>query len=155
MHKILWLLLSLFILLLDQFTKYLAIHQLILHQPHPITHFFNLTLAHNKGAAFSFLDHAGKNGVLFLTIFAITMSIVLLIWLLRLPRKDSWLSMALALTLGGALGNLIDRLHYGYVVDFIDIYKGQWHWPAFNIADSAICVGIIMLCLICTKKEQK
>jgi len=150
--QLLWLLLSFFILIIDQLTKHLALRTLILYKPLPLTAFFNLTLAHNTGAAFSFLDHAGKSGVLFLTLFALVMSIFILIWLLRLPKNSSWLSIALSLILGGALGNLLDRVRYGYVIDFMDVYIHQWHWPAFNIADSAICAGVFILCLICTKK---
>ena len=155
-YNLYWLLLSLIILLLDQLTKYLASHFLTLYQPLPLVPFFNLTLAYNTGAAFSLFAHM-KHSVLFLTLFAIAMSLFILVWLLRLTKNNTnaWLSIALALILGGALGNLLDRVLYGYVIDFIDVYWRIWHWPAFNIADSAICIGVAMVCLDCIKKQQK
>ena len=142
-----WLLLSFFILILDQLIKYSASHSLVLYQPRPLMPYLSLTLAHNTGAAFSVLAHTGHGGVWFLIAFAATMSLFLGAWLLHLSKQQYWLSAAIALVLGGALGNLLDRILYGYVVDFIDVYYGSWHWPAFNFADSAISIGIIMLIL--------
>ena len=146
------LLLSLIVVSFDQSAKYFALRFLTLYQPFPLTSFFNLTLAHNTGAAFILFSDT-QHGVLFLSAFAIAMSIFILIWLLRLPQSNTGLRLALSLILGGALGNLGDRIHYGYVIDFIDLYIDQWHWPAFNIADAAICVGISILAFTCIKKE--
>jgi signal peptidase II len=111
----------------------------------PVLPFLNLTLLHNTGAAFSFLGHSGQLGSLVFGGFAIVISVIIIIWLLRIPKNKYWLSVSLALILGGALGNLIDRIHHGYVIDFIYFYYHDWYWPAFNIADSAICIGAIML----------
>ncbi len=139
--------LSLLVLVLDQFTKYLALEYLTLYEEKPITLFFNLSLAHNKGAAFSFLSQAGQYGVWFLIGFSLVMSLFIFVWLLRVAKNKGALGVSLALILGGALGNLLDRIRYGYVIDFIDIYIKNWHWPAFNIADSAICIGMVLLLL--------
>jgi signal peptidase II len=108
-----------------------------------VTPFFNLVLAHNTGAAFSFLADAGGWQRWFFTGVAVVISIVLAVLLPR--QRDPWLSAALALVLGGALGNLYDRLTLGRVVDFIQIHAGGYYWPAFNVADSAITVGVVLL----------
>ena len=102
-------------------------------------------MAYNKGAAFSFLSHAGDLGRYFLIIVAIAVVIMLLVWLYQLPKSDWWRGVAYASIVGGAVGNLYDRIVHGHVVDFIDFYVGDWHWPAFNLADSAITLGVIML----------
>jgi signal peptidase II len=106
---------------------------------------FNLTLAHNLGAAFSFLADEGGWQTYFLSGLAIVMAMVFSIWLYRTPKKDRWTRLGLSLIIGGAIGNLIDRLQYGYVIDFLDLYVGTHHWPAFNVADSAICIGTGLL----------
>ena len=107
--------------------------------------FVNLTLTHNTGAAFSLLHRAGGWQRWLFAALAVVVSIAIVIWLKRLPRNARWTAAGLALVLGGALGNLWDRLAHGYVVDFIDFYYGEWHWPAFNVADSAITLGAVML----------
>jgi len=108
--------------------------------------FFNLTLLYNTGVAFSFMADAGGWQRWLFTLLAAIISLIILIWMARTPRSQVWVNSALAMILGGAIGNnLIDRLLYGYVIDFIDIYYQNWHWPVFNIADSAITVGAIML----------
>lgn len=140
-----WLWLSLFVILLDQGTKYLALSQLPLHQPISILPFFNFTLVYNTGAAFSFLADAGGWQQWFFLGLALIVSIGLVFWLRRLPSNAPWEAFAVALILGGALGNVIDRVWHGYVIDFIDLYYQGWHWPAFNIADSAITVGVVLL----------
>jgi signal peptidase II len=146
-----WLGLSLVVVILDQFTKFLASQYLQLQQPVEIFSWFNLTLVHNTGAAFSFLSHAGGWQRWFFIVLAITVSIIIMVWLLRLPAKQRWLACALALVLGGAIGNVWDRIVFGYVIDFIDVSISflPWQlfnpWPAFNIADSAISVGAVML----------
>jgi signal peptidase II len=112
-----------------------------------VTPFFNLTLAYNTGAAFSFLDSAPGWQIWFFGVIALVVSATLLIWLKRLPRQQWWLSIALACIIGGALGNLWDRVSYGHVIDFIQLHAYSFYWPVFNIADSAICLGAMMLVL--------
>ncbi len=140
-----WLVLAVVVVVLDQSTKALASRFLELHQPLPVLPFLNLTLMHNPGAAFSLLSDAGGWQRWFFTGLALAVSAVIVWWLRRLPREEKWQGTALALVLGGALGNVWDRLQLGYVVDFIDVYYRDWHWPAFNVADSAITVGAVLL----------
>ena len=146
-----WLGLSLVVVILDQFAKLMASQYLTLQQPVEIFSWINLTLVHNTGAAFSFLSQAGGWQRWFFILLAILVSIIIMIWLLRLPAKQRWLACALALVLGGAIGNVWDRIVFGYVVDYIDISISflPWRlfnpWPAFNIADSAISIGAVML----------
>lgn len=140
-----WLFLSLLVILLDQATKYLASFYLDLHVAVPVLPGLNMTLMHNTGAAFSFLSQAGGWQRWFFILLAVGISIFITVWLLKLPRQQRWLACSLALILGGAIGNLLDRAMLGYVVDFIDVYYRDLHWPAFNVADSAITVGAIML----------
>ncbi len=142
-----WLWLSALVIVLDLGTKYLASTNLDYGVSVPVLPFFNLTLLHNTGAAFSFLAEQGGWQRWFFAVLAIGVSVMLIAWLQRLPRSDRWLAIALALVLGGALGNLYDRLVLGYVVDFIHLYYGSYHFPAFNIADSAITVGAVMIAL--------
>jgi signal peptidase II len=106
---------------------------------------FNLTLLYNQGAAFSFLDGAGSWAAWMLGTLAVIVSVALIIWMLRTPPQKRWLLASLALILGGALGNVIDRIHQGYVVDFLLFHYKTWYFPAFNFADSAITAGAIML----------
>ena len=142
-----WLVLSAVIIALDLHTKQLASDNLVLYRPQEVFSWLNMTLAHNYGAAFSFLSDAGGWQRWFFTILASTVSLVLLVWLIRLPRKDWLTALGLAMILGGAIGNLVDRIRLGYVVDFIDFHIGDWHYPAFNVADSAITCGVILLLL--------
>lgn len=143
-----WLLLSAAIIGLDLWTKALALAHLELHQPVPVIDgLLNWTLTYNLGAAFSFLSDAGGWQRWFFSALALGVSGVLGVWLSRLPRHDWRQAVPFALIIGGALGNLVDRLRYGHVVDFIDAYWGSYHWPAFNIADSAIVAGAIGLVL--------
>jgi len=142
-----WLCLSVLIIGLDQFTKYLANTYLHAYQPHSITRFLNLTLAFNTGAAFNFLSNASGWQLYFFSLLAFIVSAVLIVWLLRLPRTDKLGAFALAMIIAGALGNLIDRILWGHVIDFIDLHIGVWHWPVFNVADSAITVGATILIL--------
>lgn len=145
-HRMQGLGLSLIVLCLDQLTKGLATHFLTLYEPLPLTSFFNLTLAYNTGAAFSLFAHA-KHSVLLLSLLATAVSVGVFVWLLCLPQNKAnrKLRIALALLLGGALGNLMDRVLYGYVVDFMDLYWHVWHWPAFNVADMCLCLAVGML----------
>ena len=140
-----WLMLAAVVVVLDQVTKALASRFLELHQPLPVLPFLDLTLMHNRGAAFSLLSDAEGWQRWFFTGLALAVSAVIVWWLRRLPREEKWQGTALALVLGGALGNVWDRLQLGYVVDFIDVYYRDWHWPAFNVADSAITVGAVLL----------
>lgn len=142
-----WLALSTVIILLDWHTKQLASAALVMFRPVEIFSWLNLTLAHNTGAAFSLLSDAGGWQRWFFTLLAIGVSVFLLVWLFRLERGQWPTALALALVIGGAVGNLIDRLRLGYVVDFIDVHYAGWHWPAFNVADAAITCGIIILLL--------
>lgn len=140
-----WLWVTVLVLAFDQWTKYLAVGALALYEPVPVMPSFNLMLAHNTGAAFSFLSDAGGWQRWFFVGLTLVISVVLLAWLYRLPRGQQLLPIALTLVLGGAWGNVYDRMAHGYVIDFIDWYVGSYHWPAFNIADAAICFGAGLL----------
>lgn len=140
-----WLWLSVAVVVLDQITKALADTQLVLYEPVPLIPMLNLTLMYNTGAAFSFLSGAGEWARWMFVLLAVVISLVIFRWLRQLEPGENWTAAGLSLILGGAVGNLIDRVSMGYVVDFIDVYYGQWHWPAFNIADSAITVGVVIL----------
>jgi signal peptidase II len=129
----------------DAFTKQRVSEALELYRPVEVLPWLNITLAHNYGAAFSFLSDAGGWQRWFFISLASVVSLVLLVWLLRLPRQEWRTGLGLSLVLGGAIGNLIDRVQLGYVVDFIDVHFGGWHYPAFNVADSAITCGVILL----------
>ncbi len=142
---LIWLLLTLIVFALDQWTKVLASAELALHQPLALMPYLNLTLMHNTGAAFSFLSDAGGWQRWFFSVLAVAVSGFLVVWLAKLPANDKWQCAALALILGGAIGNVVDRIRMGYVVDFIDVYYQDWHWPAFNVADSSITIGAVML----------
>lgn len=140
-----WLWLSAVVLVLDQATKRLVDTSMQLYQTIELIPSFQLTYMRNQGAAFSFLSGAGGWQRWFFIGLALLASVFICFWLKWLARTQRWEAVAWALVLGGALGNLIDRILYGYVIDFLDVYYGDWHWPAFNIADSAITVGVVML----------
>jgi len=140
-----WLLMSAVIVVLDLWTKSLATESLTLYRPVELTSWLNMTLAHNYGAAFSFLSDAGGWQRWLFTGLASVVTLVLMVWLLRLQAGEKLTGAALGLIIGGAIGNLADRVKHGYVVDFIDVYYRDWHWPAFNLADSAITCGVILL----------
>ena len=144
-HNLVWVGLSIVAIILDQWTKWIATEHLIYGQQNPVLPFLNWTLLHNYGAAFSFLSDAGGWQRYFFTGLAGIVSIIFLFWLMRMPKKMMVLPAAIALILGGAVGNLIDRVSLGYVVDFIHFYYNNSHFPAFNIADSAITLGTILL----------
>lgn len=147
MRKWKWYLISLLVIVADQLSKYLAMHLLLPYQSLSLLPILNFTLAYNTGAAFSFLSGAGNWHLWFFMGFSIIVSTIIIFWIIRLPNKEKLQLSALSLILGGAIGNLIDRFHFGYVVDFIDVYYKNYHWPIFNIADSAITVGAILLIL--------
>ncbi len=140
-----WLGISLVVILLDQLSKYFASTQLVYAEPLPVLPWFNLTLLFNRGAAFSFLSEAGGWQRWFFVAVSMTAAVFLTVWLHRLKPRQWSLALALALVIGGAVGNLIDRLWLGYVIDFIQLYYKSFYWPAFNVADSAITVGAVML----------
>jgi signal peptidase II len=140
-----WLWLSLLAVILDQASKLAIAGSMQLYQSIEIVPYFNLTYVHNTGAAFSFLSEAGGWQRWFFAGLALVISVVIAVWLARLKQHETLLAVALSLILGGAIGNLIDRLAYGYVIDFLDVYYQTWHWPAFSIADSAITLGVILM----------
>ncbi len=154
MKKWPWFVLVLVVICLDQASKYWASLDLMLYHPKPIFPMFSLTLAYNTGAAFSFLHNAGGWHRWFFTGFSLIMSIALIIWIIRLPSVARLQLAALSLILGGAIGNLIDRALFGFVIDFIDVYYKNHHWPVFNIADSAICIGAVLLLIDLCKNNR-
>ena len=151
-----WLVIAGLVLFADQLTKQLAEATLALHEPMPVLPYFNFMLAYNTGAAFSFLAGAGgwqRAFFIALTIAAVT----LIVYLLRRHPGERLFCLGLALILGGALGNLWDRVTLGHVVDFLDFHAAGWHWPAFNLADSAITVGaglLILDTLLASRRER-
>ena len=165
-----WLWLTALVVLLDQASKQAAVNLLAMHEPQAFLPFFNFTLTYNKGAAFSFLSSAGGWQRWFFTVLAIGVSIFIFFWLKKLSSKEKLLAISLSLILGGAIGNVIDRSLYGYVIDFIDwfypsneclpffysINQSTCHWPTFNIADSAIFLGAVLIILqaIFSKEEH-
>ncbi|MFW0094493.1 MAG: signal peptidase II [Coxiella endosymbiont of Haemaphysalis qinghaiensis] len=140
-----WLWLSFFIIMVDQWTKYLAVHHLVFAHPIKIFPWLNLTLSCNTGAAFSFLNTEGGWQVYFFALISLVVSIFLTVWLGRIQRSDKWGSIGLSLIIGGALGNFIDRIRFGYVIDFIDFHIKNWHYATFNAADSAIFMAALLL----------
>jgi signal peptidase II len=142
-----WLWLSTLTLLLDQLSKLAIDRSMNLFDSIPLLPFFNLTYVHNTGAAFSLLSEAGGWQRWLFAGLALVMSSVICVWIWRLKPHETLMAIALTLVLGGAIGNLVDRIAYGYVIDFLDVYYRTWHWPAFNIADSAICIGVGLMVL--------
>ncbi|MBI4356979.1 MAG: lipoprotein signal peptidase [Gammaproteobacteria bacterium] len=153
MRFFLWLSLSSLVLGLDRITKNLVLLKLEPNTPYPIFPCFDLTLIFNRGIAFSLLSTGGDWQRIFLVIFALLVSIGIVYWLYLL-KFSAWPACSLSLILGGALGNLWDRLTLSYVVDFLDFYVGTWHWPVFNVADLAISVGVLGLIIECFKKHK-
>lgn len=142
MFRFLWI--TVVVCLIDQATKYFALKHLTRSEM-AITPFLNFSLAFNTGAAFSFLSDAGGWQNFFFVGVAFVVSVIILFMVRRLGANDTQVAVALTLVLGGAAGNVIDRVRFGYVVDFIDVYYRAWHWPTFNIADSAITIGAVLL----------
>lgn len=143
MRNLKWLILAAGVLIADQITKFLVLCYVA--KPIFITSFFSLIFTGNTGAAFSFLAHASGWQMWLFGGIAVVISIILIIWLYLLPRHKIWLPISLMLILGGALGNLLDRIMHGFVVDFLYFHVDKWSWPAFNLADTAIVIGAIML----------
>jgi len=142
----LWLGVALVIFLLDQLTKIAIVGAFQLGESLPITSFFNLVRVHNAGAAFSFLADAGGWQRWFFTGLG-TVAALVMVYLLRMHAGQTLFCLALSLLLGGAVGNVVDRVLYSHVIDFLDFYSGTWHFPAFNVADSAITMGACLLIL--------
>lgn len=152
-----WLWLSALVLVLDQASKWFMSSWLSLYETVAVVPFFNLTMAHNTGAAFSFLAQAGGWQRWFFAVIAFVVSTALFVWLKHLNSTAKLEAISISLILGGAIGNLIDRVLLGYVVDFLDFYNyfGSYHFPAFNIADSAICVGAALLIIDSFRHKQE
>ncbi|TDX97927.1 signal peptidase II [Thiohalophilus thiocyanatoxydans] len=165
-----WLWLTAVVVVLDQVSKLIASAYLVLHQPVELLPVFNLTLMHNSGAAFSFLSDAGGWQRWVFALLSIVISVAIFLWIKRL-RHEHLQAASLALILGGALGNLVDRLLHGYVIDFLDVYyrgtgclpmfytwnrggQAECHWPAFNVADAAITLGVVLI-LIDTLRQHR
>lgn len=149
-----WLALSALIVAADQLAKYAAVEGLAVGRPVQVTPFFNLTLVYNAGAAFSLLSDApGWQRGLFIAIALIAS--VWIIWLLRKYPRERLFALALSLVLAGAVGNVIDRIRIGSVIDFLDFHALGYHWPAFNVADSAITCGAVLLIWDALRPRQK
>jgi len=142
-----WLVVTVLVLVLDRASKQLAIHYLVAGAPLPVFPHFNLTLVFNRGAVFGFLATGSGWQNWFFSAIAIVATLVIVVLLAHFSWREKWSCFALALIAGGAPGNLADRLLYGHVIDFFDFYMGKWHFAVFNIADSAICIGVFMLLL--------
>jgi signal peptidase II len=151
--KFLWI--STLIIVLDQLAKYWAVTQLPLHQAVNVMPYFDWYLTYNRGAAFSFLADAGGWQRWFFTITAIMISSVIFFWIKKLEPNEKMTAISLSLILGGAIGNLIDRIYLGYVVDYVQIWLGNYPWPAFNIADAAISIGAVILILTSFTDSKK
>lgn len=152
-----WLWLSIVVIAADQWTKYIASAELQFHVPLPVIPSFNWFLAHNTGAAFSFLSDAGGWQRWFFIVLAGVVAVIIVSWLKKLDSSETWLAASLSLILGGAIGNVIDRAYHGYVIDFIQWYYQSYYWPSFNIADAAICIGAVILIMdgLFGKKDSK
>lgn len=149
-----YLAIALIVLLLDQLSKWSALSNLQMGVPEPVLPFLNWLLLFNPGAAFSFLAEGSGWQRWFFTILGLGAAIYI-VYLLYKSQSEKMLCLALSLILGGALGNVLDRIMFGAVVDFIDLHYANWHWPAFNIADSAITIGVILLILDEIKRVNK
>ncbi|HGJ5856301.1 signal peptidase II [Arsenophonus nasoniae] len=151
-----WLWLTVVILIVDLSSKQLILNHFQLYESIPLMPYFNLAYAQNPGAAFSFLADKGGWQRWFFAFVAIVICVVLIVMMYRQSVNKKLSNIAYALVIGGALGNLCDRLVHGFVVDFIDFYVGDWHWPTFNIADMAICVGAALIILdSCINTDKK
>ena len=143
MLRLLWL--SLLVVVLDQWSKHWIVANFREYEVLTVWPVFNLTLVYNTGAAFSFLSDAGGWQRWFFVTVGVLVSLVMVIWLARLQPRERWTALGLAMVVGGAVGNLIDRVVLGKVVDFLQWHWQDWYWPSFNLADSAITLGVILL----------
>ncbi|WP_114766172.1 signal peptidase II [Vibrio rhodolitus] len=142
-----WLLLALIIFITDIAIKLFVMDNMWLRQSIEVLPFFNITYAHNYGAAFSFLSDQPGWQRWFFTSIAFVVTAMLTYWMSKLPAKEKWNNIAYAMIIGGAIGNVFDRIVHGYVVDYLHFYIGQYHWPVFNLADTTICIGAAMIIL--------
>ncbi len=153
-----WLIITITILCVDQVSKWLAIHQIKLHMSNAIGPVLNFQLAFNSGSAFGFLSTVSGWQCGFLIILSIIYSLGILIWICVLNKKDTrityWKAFSLSFILSGCLGNLIDRIRIGCVIDFINVNFRNWHWYTFNISDSVICIGAALLFFVTLKEEM-
>lgn len=145
MSKFRWIWVAILVLLIDQVSKHYITLNWRYHELKEVLPFLNIYLDYNRGAAFSFLTELPNLAFWLFSSVAVIMSIVLTVWMYRLERQYIWLSVSLAFILGGAIGNLIDRIRFGHVIDFISFHVGTWHFAIFNIADVAISCGAAML----------
>lgn len=152
-----WLWLAVLIIVVDQVTKIWAETVLSAEGPIEVLSWFNFTLAYNRGAAFSFLAGAGGWQRYFFLGIGLVAVVIIVVWLRRLRADERMTALGLVSILGGAIGNLIDRVLYGHVIDFIDWHYAGWHWPAFNIADSSILMGAVLVVLsgLRTNKQEQ
>lgn len=150
-----WIFVAILIFALDRITKVLVLQHLQFEQPVNILPVFNLFFTFNSGSAFGFLNNAGGWQEWLFILIAIVVSTFLIIWQFSISIKNIWLKISLALILGGTLGNTYDRFVYHNVIDFLNFYFRQWHYPTFNLADSAICVGAAMLVIDIIRNERK
>ncbi|MEE9413395.1 MAG: signal peptidase II [Methylococcales bacterium] len=141
----LWILIAILVIALDQLSKWWIRALFELYEAIPVFSGLQIIYVRNTGAAFSFLSSAGGWQRWFFIVLSVLASIAIVIWISRLPRQRRLEALGLSLVLGGAIGNLVDRVLLGYVVDFIDVYYQSWHWPVFNVADSAITVGVAIM----------
>ena len=140
--------------MLDQMTKRWALEALELHTPLPVTSFFNFFLTYNKGVSFSLFYNTTSYGPFLLAGMGLLICFFVLYWMIK--ETDTKTKIGLSLVLGGAIGNIVDRIRFGYVVDFLDFYFNTYHWPAFNLADSFICLGAYFIFIqIFFKKEEE
>ena len=150
-----WWWLAIVAIVIDQITKWFTVNYLDFGYPGvEITPFFNLVHVYNPGAAFSFLADQGGWQRWFFAGLAAAVTVLLSVWMAKMPKAARWLPAAYALVIGGAIGNVIDRIMLGHVVDFLDFYVNAWHWPAFNLADSFILIGAVMIIIDSLKKEK-
>lgn len=148
-------LISVLVVFLDLISKQAVLRFLLPQQVMTVTPFFNLVSVMNKGISFSLFNSGQKATVWALTLISLAIIIGVVVWLYR--EKNRWTKLALCLVLGGAVGNVLDRLRFGAVVDFLDFHIGTYHWPAFNVADTAVCIGVFIIIVqsIFSKKKEK